>query len=279
MNQFNASEYWEARLNTNFDLQGVGRRNWGIHYNTWAYRVRRRVFLRMMRSLGVDSGSLDILDVGTGTGFYIECWRELAVRSITGVDLTDVAVNRLTKRYPQSEFYRIDISKDIGKLRGRRFDVVSCMDVLFHIVDDSSYRRAVENIYALLRPGGFFGFTEALIRGPTSRSKHVVHRPLCNVGTMLNDVGFRVVRRKPFLVLMNDPVAAGGLLLNTYWRMLKLVVQRVRFAGAVAGAVLYPIELALVSLLKESPSTEIMLCQRPAIDAECTGRGQGMNAD
>jgi hypothetical protein len=32
--------------------------------------------------------------------------------------------------------------------------------------------------------------------------------------------------------------------------------------GAVLGAVLYPLELALVARLKEGPSTELMLCRR-----------------
>ena len=150
MTRFDAKDYWESRLVQDFDLHGVGQRGWGIHFNRWAYRVRRRVFLRMLRSPGIEFRSADTLDVGAGTGFYIDRWRELGVRSVTGIDLTDVAVGRLRKKYPESAFYKVDIGDAIGELRGHRFDVISCMDVLFHIVDDTSYQKAVQNAYNLL---------------------------------------------------------------------------------------------------------------------------------
>ena len=270
MTRFDAESYWENRLVKNFDLQGVGRRNLGVHYNRWVYRVRRRVFLHVMNSLGVDFGSVDSLDVGAGTGFYIDRWKELGVRSVAGIDLTDVAVSRLRKRYPQSAFYNIDIGNDIGELHGHRFDVVSCMDVLFHIVDDNAYRRAFENVYTLLKPGGFFVFTEAFVHGPTRCSEHVVHRTLDDIESVLRGVWFRIVTRRPFLVLMNDPVEPDRPFLKAYWRVIQLMAQHIHFAGALVGAVSYPIELALVSLLKESPSTEIMLCQRLVGDSKLT---------
>lgn len=267
MMQFDPKDYWRSRLISGFDLEGVGQRNCGIHYNRWAYRVKRRVFLRLIRSLDVDFGSADTLDIGAGTGFYVDCWKKLGVRSVAGIDLTDVAVSRLRKRYPHSAFYNIDIGKDIGELHGHRFDVVSCMDVLFHIVNDVAYRKAIENVRTLLKPGGFFVFTEAFVHGPTRRSEHVVHRGLHDIESILHGVGFRILNRQPFLVLMNDPVEPGRPFLTAYWRLLQTVVQHVHLAGAVAGAVLYPMELALVWLLKEGPSTQITLCQRPLCEA------------
>lgn len=267
MMPFNAREYWESRLGDNFGLGGVGRLNWGTRYNRWAYRVRRRVFIRLVRSLNLDFGSVRVLDIGAGTGFYVDCWQDLGVRSLTGIDLTDVAVNGLGKKYPESAFYRVDIGNDISAIQGTRYDVISCMDVLFHIVEHRSYQKALENVYSLLRPGGFFVFTEAFAHESASCSRHVVHRGEHEIITILQRVGFRIVRRGPFLVLMNAPVDPQRRLLRMYWRTLQGVVQGVPFGGAVAGAILYPIELALVSLLSRSPSTNIVLCQRPTGDA------------
>ena len=35
------------------------------------------------------------LDVGSGTGFYVQAWRDLGAGSVTGCDLTQAAVDRL----------------------------------------------------------------------------------------------------------------------------------------------------------------------------------------
>ena len=41
------------------------------------YKIRRQVVIREVRSLGVDCSHASILDVGSGTGFYLEIWKEL----------------------------------------------------------------------------------------------------------------------------------------------------------------------------------------------------------
>jgi SAM-dependent methyltransferase len=266
MSQFDPADYWENRLDADFALRSVGRINWGPYFNWWAYRIRRMVFTRLVRSLGIDFQSVDALDVGTGTGFYIDCWRQQGVRSVTGADITDVAVGNLRRRYPNIEFHVVDIGGDLGPLCCRRFDAVSCMDVLFHIVDDARYQRAFENINSILRPGGLLIFSEGFVHGPARRSTHIVHRPLCEIENVVRAAGFRIVQRRPFLVLMNDPVEPGTPLLRIYWRLSQIVVQQVHLAGAVLGAALYPLEATLVSLLRESPSTEVMVCRREGDD-------------
>ena len=39
------------------------------------------------------------------------------------------------------------------------------MDVLFHIVDDEGYARAIRNLAALLAPGGLLVLTENFLTG------------------------------------------------------------------------------------------------------------------
>jgi hypothetical protein len=41
--------------------------------------------------------------------------------------------------------------------------------------------------------------------------------------------------------------------------------------GAVLGAVLYPLELALVARLKEGPSTDLICRSWPTLDGCCSG--------
>jgi hypothetical protein len=46
------------------------------------------------------------------------------------------------------------------------------------------------------------------------------------------------------------------------WDRFTGLMERYDWFARVAGAALYPIDSALVRILKESPSTEIMICRR-----------------
>jgi len=262
MNPFNPRAYWEARLAGHLDLRGVGRQDMSLGYNKWAYEVRRRVFLRTLRTLDVDWGSAEVLDVGAGTGFYIDRWKELGVRSVAGIDLTDASVALLRQKYPESEFYRLDIGDGMGDLRGRRFDLISCMDVLFHIVDDARYGVAIRSMHDLLNPRGLFVLSEHFLHRAGLRSLHVVHRTAETIQRCLDDVGFEVVCRRPMFVLMEEPVDSDSRILRTAWSLRQRALFKSRPAEFVLGGMLYPLELLLVSLLTESPTSEIAVCRR-----------------
>jgi ribosomal protein L11 methylase PrmA len=45
-----------------------------------------------MKSMHIDFKNTDILDIGSGTGFYVGLWKELSVRSVVGTDITNIAV-------------------------------------------------------------------------------------------------------------------------------------------------------------------------------------------
>lgn len=265
MTCFDARAYWEGRLARHFDIRGAGYIDLGRPYNEWLYRLRQRVFGRLVRSCGTDFASAEVLDLGCGTGFYVDCWAKLGVRKITGVDLTATAVTRLAERYPQYRFYRADVGEDLAWLGPGRFDAVSCMDVLFHVVDDAAYARALQNIRALLKPGGIALLSNHFVHGKARRpTPHVVCRPLVVEMAALHEAGLEVLARRPMFVLMNAPVDSDNRLLWSLWRMLERAVSRRPAVGFWAGGALYPLERVLVRLCRESPTTEILLCRRPA---------------
>ena len=69
---FDPKAYWESRLSDEYSLAGVGYSGLGLSYNRWLYRIRKRVFRRTVRGFLVgDPGAARVLDVGSGTGFYI----------------------------------------------------------------------------------------------------------------------------------------------------------------------------------------------------------------
>ena len=95
MSDFNPQTYWSEWLDRSFSIGGVGWLGLGESFNRWAYRVRRRIFLRTARGVVADMPTARVLDVGTGTGFYIDRWHELGAGEVAGADLTEVAVQRL----------------------------------------------------------------------------------------------------------------------------------------------------------------------------------------
>jgi SAM-dependent methyltransferase len=262
MSTFNPQHYWEERLGKNFGPAGVGCIGMGRGYNHWLYKVRQRVFLRIISSLNINLMDADVIDIGSGTGFYIESWKKLGVRKIVGTDFTHVSIEHLQRKFPDDRFYQVDIGSNMVTPLGQSsYDIVSAFDVLFHIVDDVRYRKAIQNIYGLLRPGGWFIFSDNFLHSGTERAGHQVSRSLEEITDILIETGFKLVRRTPMFVLMNDPIDQPYRFFRWVWIIFATFVKKMNFFGHIFGTVVYPWEILLTKYLDESPSTEIMICR------------------
>ena len=262
MSSFDAKEYWSDRLEERFSLMGVGWLSLGEPFNRWMYRVRRHVFLRTAKPLldGLDAPT--VLDVGSGTGFYVQRWQELGAASVTASDLTDVAARKLAAEFPAADVRQLDVTGDLPDDLLGRFDVVSAMDVLFHIVDDKAYVAALMNLGRLVKPGGHVILSENLLHGPEQRAVHQVSRTKGTIEGALATAGLQPVTRRPMFVLMNTPVDRPSRLQRAAWDLTAAGARRSRLGSQALGAALYPFELALVSVLREGPSTEVLVCRR-----------------
>ena len=102
--------------------------------------VRRRELFAGMVAGGEH---LRILDVGCGTGAFLEHLRELGFRRLTGVEPSAVLRQR----------FRLRDAPLHERIPDGEFDVVFMLDVLEHIDDD---RAALEQVRERLCPGGRF---------------------------------------------------------------------------------------------------------------------------
>ncbi|HEV2685079.1 MAG TPA: class I SAM-dependent methyltransferase [Actinomycetota bacterium] len=262
MSDFDPKAFWENRLKRDFNLQGVGYRSLGLGYNQWLYRVRARVFRRMARRIRAELPNGRVLDIGSGTGFYIREWIRLGARSVVGSDITDVACDGLRDRFPDVRIERLDIGAPLESFSPGEFDILSAFDVLFHILDDERYKRALDNIASLLRPGGYFFYSDNFLRAGEHRAPHQVSRFRPQIEQALGASGFRIVERRPMFVLMNAPLDTQSALLKWFWARIEEHVQKSEKNSKRTGAVLYPTELLLTKLLHEGPSTEVVLCKK-----------------
>jgi hypothetical protein len=62
--------------------------------------------------------------------------------------------------------------------------------------------------------------------------------------------------------LMNTPVDSQSPSLHRSWRAVSRICFRSHAAGAVLGALLFPLELLLTGVVREGPSTELVVCRR-----------------
>ncbi|MDQ6990586.1 MAG: class I SAM-dependent methyltransferase [Mariprofundaceae bacterium] len=260
---FDAKDYWEKRLQGNYDLHGVGLIEWGPWFNQWLYRIRRHGFLKTIRQIKSNWADACVLDIGSGTGFYLERWQEVGAKSIQGMDLTDVAVEQLQAKFPAMAIHCADIGAGAPGGMDKQFDAISCMDVLFHIVDDEHYQKAFENIAAMLNDDGLFVFSDSWLKGKDIRGVHIVHRSREHVQQALTQARLQVIEVHPMFVLLNAPVDSSNPLLRFWWWSLYQVSARFHRLGGVLAAVIYPLERLLLRFYgSDGPTTKVIVCKK-----------------
>jgi len=240
------------------------------------YRVRGEVFDRVALEIASGAWGLgafgapgwhgaEVLDVGAGTGFYMERWIRFRAQVI-GMDFTDTAIAGLSHRFPGARLIQADIggSLDGSNLRQGSFHAVSAFDVLFHITEEAAYARAFQNIASLLRPGGWFLWSDNFIRDDSQRAAHQVSRPYSYSARLVEEAGFEILGRVPMFVLMNYPADSRSRLARWGWTAMVSPAMVAEPLGWLVGAALYPIERRLVQKFSESPSTELMICRKKA---------------
>lgn len=258
---FDPLQYWNRRLSTRYSLGSTGWLSLGERFNGWSYAVRRRVFARLARPALAEKTSPRVLDVGSGTGFYLDLWRQLGVHDLVGSDLTPAAVERLAARFPAATIERLDIGAAPLLLAPESFDAISVMDVLYHIVDDDRYTRAMSNLAALLKPGGMLIFSENFSL-EEMRAQHQVSRTKPQIEAALAGAGLVPVRTQPVFFLMNTPISSRNRMLHGWWSFASGLAQRREALGWCVGAVAFPVDVILGRVRRTGPSTTMIVCRR-----------------
>lgn len=131
--------------------------DWKRYESHYHYNLVENGIVDILRKHAPTVAELDVLDIGSGTGHWVDFFSEvLEARSVVGADFSSTAVDRLTARYCDRagiSIRQMDISENEPDLHGR-FEIVSAIGILFHIVDDRRWARAIGNIVDYLAPNG-----------------------------------------------------------------------------------------------------------------------------
>jgi SAM-dependent methyltransferase len=157
-------------------ILAVGRGNTSVTVNEVEYRDARRQFESMVSTdFSAGCSTLSVLDCGFGHGHYAYACKALGCGRYTGLDFAspkrpDLGESFIFKQQDLSVPFRLD----------EQFDLVICIDVIFHIVDDNKFNTALENIRRHAKDKIYITslFSDAVFR------PYVKHRPLTAYGAL-----------------------------------------------------------------------------------------------
>lgn len=256
---FDAKQYWDERLSKHYDLVGVGDISLTMNYNIWSYKITKAVLKRLFTKYST-SQKLDVLDIGSGTGFVIDIWKEFP-KNIHGIDISSTAVNLLTQKYPDCKFYEIDAGKEPMPFADNQMEVVTASSVLYHLVEDDALDMLLSSVHRVLRKDGYFIFSDNFMHQSNLSITHQKCRTLESYENALKKNGFEIVDRVANYYLFNDPIDAKSKTVPRIWARLTKYSRKWKWFDSIVWPLLYPIEWLLTRFSKESPAQEVMICK------------------
>src|SRR5262249_33133251 len=135
------------------------------------------------------------------------------------------------------------------------FDLVTAIDVLYHLVSDDDFERGLRALGARVRYGGHLLLSDVFVEAPTSIAAHVPRRPMDTYTRILGELGLELAAREPVFAILGDPVIHRGfrpheLLLSSVWRVLSKTIRTVParsrdLVGAFCARLLVPVDAML----------------------------------
>lgn len=264
-------EYW-SRLHERDDLSAVGQSALPPALNRWLYRALERNVRSFLGRHGLTKPFPDrALDIGAGSGYWVNVWHRSGAGRVDGADLIPSVVARLTERFGfGGTFFVADISRP-GELPDRPYPFVSCMNVLLHLTDDAAFDDALRGIAGLVEPGGVLLLAEPALTGGGQSAgfdpeRHSRARNLAAYRDPLEAAGLELVDVAAATVLANNPIEAGSpRAYRRYVRWWSFVAGRTKRRPGSARWIGPLIETAdrIAMRTGAAPSTKLILFRRP----------------
>src|SRR6266849_3652130 len=109
--QFNPHRYWEQRLQAHPDITGVGFLGRSPIFVEHQYRLRMYQVELILRHYGLtDLAGRSVLDIGSGTGIWLNFWHQHGASSVAGLDFAQPSIDRLRIQFPNDSIVQSDVS-------------------------------------------------------------------------------------------------------------------------------------------------------------------------
>lgn len=226
---FDPLRYWEQHLQAYPGIKGVGYTSRSTKFLEQQYRSRMHQVELALRDYGLANlTGRSVLDIGSGTGIWLDFWHRHGIERAVGLDFAQPSVETLQARFPDDLIVQADVSKAPLPLPDTmRFDVISAFDVLLHIVDPDRLRSAIANLAHHCVPGGWLVISDAIVQGQGYVPKRTYAlfnkvRPVGEYRDVLTANGFVIDLIRPATVLLGNPLEAPNhlafLALSAWWK-------------------------------------------------------------
>lgn len=240
--RFDAAQYWRERHRRLPGLGATGTLGPPLRWQHWLYRGKLRAYLRAYRAAGFTLNGRSVLDFGCGTGHFEDVWESLGAIHTAGIDLVEDVIRDLQVRYPHRTYLSGNLARDDALIaRLGQFDLVTAIDVLYHIVDDGELERVVSGLARCLSVHGCLLFTDSL--ADHRPAAHVRFRSKQYWERLLSKHQLRIAHCEPVFVSQNRPS------------------RLVRLAPSLAGAMAYWADSALTKLAPSLANNFAVLCR------------------
>ncbi|MEJ5247391.1 MAG: class I SAM-dependent methyltransferase [Caldilinea sp.] len=198
--QVNPRQYWEKRLYTQSSLRGTGHRAFNEDYNQILYRSQAECLDSLFAEALISPSGHSVFDVGSGTGYFIRYYQDRGASVIVGADLTYASVTYLKQHLDGVNILQCDITAPNLPIR-QEFDIVNCISVLYHILDDALFARALTNLCQSVAKNGFLIVSDIFRHAYSAR--HARFRPLEAYETILRSNHLSIVTILPVYFFLN----------------------------------------------------------------------------
>lgn len=188
--------YWNARhRHFGTELDGVGAIGLGDAANERDYRAKWAEISAALDAAAVVPPA-SVLDAGCGIGWFTERLIERG-HPVTATDFSAAALRLAQRRLEGRGVPLVHVSLENLALP-ERFDAVLNIDVLFHVVDDERWARAVTNLADHVAPAGHLVIQEALraASDDAGSASHTRFRSLDDYRRVL--AGWELVDHRPY---------------------------------------------------------------------------------
>jgi SAM-dependent methyltransferase len=204
---YEPERYWSERLRRDFSLRGVGHGQYSERYNRWIYRQKARVLAATLPPAPPGGRALD---VGSGIGWVVE-QLTAAGWDTDGCDISTEAVAALQLRFPRSSFVTHAFGAEALPHPDDSFDLVTMLDVTYHVVDDALWVGGLAELSRVLRPGGHVVLLDRFGATDDDVAAHVRFRSLSRYDQTCAALGLRRDLVLPAYRLLSRPPGVGAL--------------------------------------------------------------------
>ena len=118
-------------------------------------RQQQEVGLTLIWAKGYrpEINTIEVLDIGCGTGGDVEEFRKEGVGKVVGMDASDAMIEVARKKHPKND-YRIKEAENIGSFASGEFNLITMYYFTYYYLRDKD--QVFRNIFNWLQPGGCF---------------------------------------------------------------------------------------------------------------------------